>query len=100
MKVALTREAMDDLIQIGQYIVQHNASRALALMEELHAGCFELADMPYAYMLLPHRPESGIRRRPYAGYLIFYRVTGSAVEILRILHGARDYERILFPRNE
>ncbi|WP_415086733.1 hypothetical protein [Labrys sp. (in: a-proteobacteria)] len=29
--------------------------------------------------------------------MIFYRLTVSNVEILHVLHGARDYERILFP---
>lgn len=28
-------------------------------------------------------------------YLIFYRVTDSEVRVLHVLHGARDYERIL-----
>jgi len=31
----------------------------------------------------------------FAYYLIFYRASGQAVEILRILHGARDLELIL-----
>jgi plasmid stabilization system protein ParE len=30
-------------------------------------------------------------------YLVFYRVTGSRVEILHVLHGARDYELLLYP---
>jgi len=29
--------------------------------------------------------------------LIFYRIATDAIEILHILHGARDYEEILFP---
>ncbi len=53
--------------------------------------------MPHASPLLTNRPGSGIRRRTYGNYLIFYRVSGTAVEVLHILHGARDVERILFP---
>ncbi|MBB5518745.1 plasmid stabilization system protein ParE [Amphiplicatus metriothermophilus] len=29
--------------------------------------------------------------------MIFYRIEVDAVEILHVIHGARDYERILFP---
>jgi toxin ParE1/3/4 len=29
--------------------------------------------------------------------LIFYRVLNDTVEVLHVLHGARDYEAILFP---
>jgi len=54
--------------------------------------------MPRAYPILPHRRESQIRRKPYRNYLIFYRVRKDAVEILHVLHGARDYERLLFPK--
>ena len=41
---------------------------------------------------------SGVRMWPVPGfrnYLIYYRVTGEALEILRVLHGARDIETIL-----
>lgn len=31
----------------------------------------------------------------FANHLVFYRASGQAVEILRILHGARDLELIL-----
>jgi len=32
--------------------------------------------------------------RPFENYLIFYRVTDEAVEIIRVLHGAMDFESI------
>jgi len=40
---------------------------------------------------------AAVRRRPHGNYLIFYRVGAEQVEILHVLHGARDYEPILFP---
>lgn len=43
--------------------------------------------------------STGIRRRVHGSYLIFYRIGGDAVEILRILHGATEYERALFPED-
>jgi plasmid stabilization system protein ParE len=41
----------------------------------------------------------GTRRSapPVRGYLIFYRVEANEAQIPRVLHGARDYERVLFP---
>jgi plasmid stabilization system protein ParE len=38
-----------------------------------------------------------LRRKVYGNYLIFYDIGPDAVEILRILHGARDYAQIVFP---
>ncbi|WFU08405.1 type II toxin-antitoxin system RelE/ParE family toxin [Rhizobium sp. CB3090] len=37
--------------------------------------------------------------RPHGDYLIFYRIKESVVEVLRVLRGARDYERVLFPES-
>ena len=34
---------------------------------------------------------------PHGNYLIFYRIADDTVEVLHVLHGARDYENILFP---
>jgi plasmid stabilization system protein ParE len=41
--------------------------------------------------------RSAIRRRPFGRFLIFYRVDQGAIEVIHILHGARDYESLLFP---
>jgi plasmid stabilization system protein ParE len=36
----------------------------------------------------------GIRRRVHGNYLIFYRVREELVEVVHVLHGARDYETL------
>ncbi len=33
----------------------------------------------------------------HGNYPIFYRIRADAVEIPHVLHGAMDYERVLFP---
>jgi plasmid stabilization system protein ParE len=66
-------------------------------VNELEDRCARLTGMPRAYALVPRHENSGVRRVPHGDYLIFYRVTTDIVEILHILNGARDYERILFP---
>ena len=39
---------------------------------------------------------SAARRRVFPGYLIFSRVEADAISVVRILHGAQDYEAVLF----
>ena len=46
---------------------------------------------------VPRYEDEGIRRRPFGRFLIFYRVGQDAIEVIHILHGARDYESLLFP---
>jgi hypothetical protein len=36
-------------------------------------------------------------RCPHGRYLIFYSIVDGALEINHIVHGARDYIRLLFP---
>jgi toxin ParE1/3/4 len=66
-------------------------------VDELEDRCAQLTGMPRAYQLVPRHENSDVRRVSHGDYLIFYRVTADTVEILHVLHGARDYGRILFP---
>jgi len=97
MKVVITAAAEDDLEAIGDWIARHNPARALSFVRELRRDCATLADAPEGYALVPRYEHTGVRRRPHGNYLIFYYVHGDRIEVLHILHGARDYEPILFP---
>ena len=97
MKVIVTNAALDDLLQIGQAIRTDNPQRAETFVSEIYDRCRRLGAMPRAFPLLPNWEERGIRRRPFGDYLIFYRINKDQVEVLHVLHGARDFEAILFP---
>ncbi|WP_244413759.1 type II toxin-antitoxin system RelE/ParE family toxin [Methylorubrum extorquens] len=56
-----------------------------------------LAEFPEGFPLVPLYADSGVRRRSYGSYLIFYRVRGERIEILHVMSGARDWESLLFP---
>jgi toxin ParE1/3/4 len=97
MTVVVTDEAEADLEAIGDWIARDNPRRAATFVGELRRCCMELARAPRRNVLVPRYEHTGVRRRPYGNYLIFYRVIPGRVEVLHILHGARDYEAILFP---
>jgi toxin ParE1/3/4 len=98
--VEFSAEAISDLEQIGQYISQESPYWASRFIQELIYACGTIADLPLGYPLYPDRETSGIRKKVYKRYLIFYRFEATEVSIIHILHGARDYERILFPDDE
>lgn len=97
MIVNVTAAAEADLEQIMAYVAQQSPASALKLVRELRQRCESLVDAPRAYPLVPRYERFGIRRHPFGQFLIFYRVDHDAIEIIHILHGARDYERLLFP---
>lgn len=96
MIVVITSEAEADLEHIAAYIAEQSPRSALKLVRELRQRCESLADAPRGYPLVPRYEHSGIRRRPFGHYLIFYRVGEDAIEVIHILHGVRDYEALLF----
>ncbi|MFI5013564.1 MAG: type II toxin-antitoxin system RelE/ParE family toxin [Hyphomicrobiales bacterium] len=97
MILVVTAEAEADLESIGDHIAQRNPGRAVSFIRELRDVCGSILAAPNGYPLVRKYEGSGIRRRPHGNYLIFYRATDAAVEIIAILHGARDYEPLLFP---
>jgi len=97
MILVITGEAQADLASIGDYIASHNPDRAISFIQELREACGSILSAPHGYPLVPNFAQYGIRRKVHGSSLIFYRTTDAAVEIIHILHGARDYEAILFP---
>jgi toxin ParE1/3/4 len=92
MKVVLAQAAIADLIAIGRYIAKDSPARAETFVQELEQKCMELGSMPRAFPLVPHRKNKDVRRRVHGSYLIFYRVGADKIDVLHVLHGARDYE--------
>ena len=97
MKVVITDAAIEDLQAIGDYIAERNPARADSFIEELPRRCERLGTTPRAWPLVPRYESYGVRRRVFGNYLIFYRIADDVVEVIHVLHGARDYEPLLFP---
>jgi plasmid stabilization system protein ParE len=97
MKVVVTAAAESDLERIGDYIAERNPARAVGFVRELRDACIGIGAAPHAYPIVPRLEPHGVRRRVHGNYLIFYRLRDQAVQIMHVLHGAMDYERILFP---
>ena len=95
--VRITETALSNVAEIIDYIARDSPETAVGFGERLIAACEDLAEQPERYPLVPRFEKSGIRRRPFGAYLIFYRVISGKVEVSYVLHGARDYEALLFP---
>ena len=95
MKAIVSAKAEMDLQEIGDWISQDSNERAGSFVRELRLACEALGDMPRAFPLVSRRLR--MRRKPYRSYLIFYKVGRDRVEVVRIIHAARDYRKILLP---
>jgi toxin ParE1/3/4 len=93
-RLVLSLVAERDFDAILAYIAKDKPGTAVRFVEKLRAKCLPLAENPFVgedCSLL--RPR--MRRITHAGYLIFYRVDETSVEIVRVVHGARDWQDLL-----
>ena len=97
LRLQFTDKAAADLESIAAHIAQSDPGRASSFVEELRTACDGVARRPLAYPPAPRLAGTGVRRRVFGNYLIFYRASAGIVLILRVLHVAVDHDR-LFPR--
>jgi len=86
-------EAIRDLDEISDYFVIHNVDVGEKLFEQFEKKCRYLVQFPNigrSYRAI----RSYLRELPLDGYIIFYRVSGDGIEILRIVKGNRDLESL------
>ena len=82
-------EAQFDLVEIQSYIEQFSPQDALALRKVIEAGVECLPQIPFAFR---HGRVAGTREYvAHPNYIVVYRVTASAIEVLRVLHARREY---------
>lgn len=99
-KVSLSPKALEDLDNIWLYIAQDNLAAADRVIEAAYRVCKHLAEHPELGVMRHFSEPSLANIRSlvipdFPKYLLFYRTTPAAVEVVRVLHGARDIENIL-----
>ena len=93
MKQYVTTPAADeDMFQIALYIAHDNLEAALRQIDKFEAAFDKLGEFPG---IGRSREELGSNLRSYVigKYVVFYREMAAGVEIVRVIHGARDIEK-------
>lgn len=97
MDVHLTHTAKASLLNIQRFIARGNPSRSVSFIAEILDACHALAEQPRAWPIIHRYVDGGVRKRPWRGYLILYRLHGSRIEVLHIVHAARSLDALLLP---
>ena len=86
----LAHEARRDLDDIWDYSRgQWGARRTASYLRDLQASIVLIAERPDIGRALDG-PDASFRKRPVGSHVIFYRLEGGLVEIVRILHQNMD----------
>ncbi|WP_342242270.1 type II toxin-antitoxin system RelE/ParE family toxin [Inquilinus sp. OTU3971] len=89
MRLHRSDDYQADLIGIVEHIAQDNPAAALAMWDTIEGQVERLADHPRSGRT-GRVPETRELRVAGAPHVVIYRI-GHAVELLRVLHGARQW---------
>jgi len=94
MNCRLRPQAEADIEAIALYIAEDNPSAASRWFENIYRHCQQLGKMPGIGVARPDvRPD--LRVLPVGNYLILYRQIDDGAEIVRVVHGARQWEDLI-----
>ncbi len=102
IEIFVRHDAELDAFGYFQYIHDHNPASAVRFLEAIDQTVERLALHPLIGRLRKFRGRDlknirSWRVDGFENYLIFYRVTKTRLEILRIKHGAMDFPQALLP---
>jgi toxin ParE1/3/4 len=85
--------AQADIDEIAAYVSRDSLEAALRLIDTFGEKFELLSDFPGAG---PAREElgPGLRSFPVGNYVIFYRKLSDGIELVRVLHGARNLRKL------
>lgn len=88
-RILRTRESRLDYDEIWEYIARRNLAAADQLIDLFDATLSSIGSAPHmgrkAEELVPN-----LRSFPIGSYLIFYRPIEDGIQLIRVLHGARN----------
>jgi toxin ParE1/3/4 len=90
MKIKWTSEALDQLIEIEEFISKDSPERAAIFVDQLIEHTEDsLPDNPRMGRTVPELANPGIRELIFKKYRIVYRLAESNIEILSVFEGHR-----------
>ncbi len=94
LPIILSPEADQDLLDIWERL-SHVISSAIAdkQLREIERLCLAISDWP-EYGRAREDVRKGLRSAPVGRYVVFYRPTKDAIELVRVLDGRRDVDAI------
>ena len=97
MKLRWSRQAQQDLLEIGRYIAKDNRAAARRWVERLRQRARQAAEHPQAGRIVPEHSRPELREVLLRSYRIVYTVGDDAVEVLTIFEGHRLFPKGVVP---
>lgn len=87
MKIKWSREALERLIEIEDYISKDSPARAAKFVDQLIEHAESLSDKPLIGRIVPELSTPAIRELIVKKYRLVYRFEGHHIDILTVFEG-------------
>lgn len=96
MKIVKLPQALTDIVETAEYLAQDDIEIADRFFDAFESTLGEICNTPKIGSLRKYRNDVDVRMWFVQGFeksLIFYTETSDEIEVLRVIHSARDYTR-------
>jgi plasmid stabilization system protein ParE len=90
MKIVRTEPAVEDLRELHAYVARDSEMYASGFVERIILAAERLVDHSKIGHVVPETNDENVRELLFQRYRITYRVTNDCIEMLSVIHGARD----------
>ena len=90
--------ARDDVREIAAFIKRSSVRYAAVVVQSIFEAVERLSSMPTMGSIVPEADRDDLRQLHVYSYPVIVRVAESGIEVIAILHGARDVRRLLTER--
>lgn len=91
-RIVWSRQALEDLEAIGEFIARDSARYAATMVERLTSATERLQRFPQSGRVVPEVGDPELREVLVGSYRVIYRVRGEGIGIVTVLHGARQLQ--------
>jgi toxin ParE1/3/4 len=95
MIVEITLPAFEDLENIRNYIKKDSSFYSNVYIEKILDSIAILQDFPEIGRIVPEFNEQNIREKIFGNYRIIYEITTKQINIIAVIHGARNIKKII-----
>jgi len=91
--LTISPEAEQDLLDIWLYIAEDNPVNADRFLDRLEGQALKLAEFTEIGIDRPDLAPD-LKSFPLDRYVLYYRANTGGIELVRVLHGSRDINRV------
>lgn len=94
-KIVWSKDALDDLEKIADYIARDSRANAAKVIKKILAATRNLNQFPHLGLVVPEISDPQTRQRIVLNYRLIYRLEPDSVLVIAVVHSRRHLGKLL-----